>query len=201
MYTVAELSPRSQIQRVLKPAFGRRRWWDTTASRGSHPHPLHARFCSVSSPAWTGPSCRGSAPVVFPSLRSPRCHFCARVPFTLSVRMCDMKPQLQTFAACDQTVRRGAVLFRGGNTDARWRRGGTAAQRLGGRPTSFHLPDPRSFMALRSLALLYFSGPFIMILKSHSCFLMFVCQRKGEGCETMRNCLFFIHHEWMKTGD
>ena len=73
---------------------------------------FQARFSSSSSSSsspffsfvffWTSPSCFVSALVVVPALCSPLCHFCARVPFTLSVRMCDMKPQLQTFPACDQ---------------------------------------------------------------------------------------------------
>lgn len=67
---------------------------------------------------------RGPAAAAPPSLWSPRCHFCARAPFTLSALMCDMKPQLRAFPACDQTTRRGAVLFGGSNAVAWWRNAG-----------------------------------------------------------------------------
>lgn len=74
---------------------------------------------------------------------SPRCHFCARVPFTLSARMCDIKPQLQTFPACDPTARTGAGFYFEGEMLSP---GGRKVQRYSnvtarGRDLlSFHLP-------------------------------------------------------------
>lgn len=117
--TVAELSQLSQIHPALLEPGSRSRcccWWDPITSRGVHLHPLHAPLLLLLLALLLSPLRQSElrpALAASPSLWSPRCHFCARVPFTLSVRMCDMKPPLQTIAACDQTVRRGRFYFEG----------------------------------------------------------------------------------------
>lgn len=94
----------------------------------------------------------------------------------------DMKPQLQTCPACDQTVRRRAFLFcREKYCCLLAERGYYSVWRHRERPTSFHLQDACSFMALRLLALLYFSSPFIIIRWNHSCFFVSEKSPQSQG--------------------
>lgn len=156
---------------ALKSGLRRCRWLGTiVASRGFHVHPL---LGLLRTPARALPGFSFSLSAHSPSLsRSlslwpPQCHFCARVPFTLSVRMCDMKPPLRTCPACDQTRRRGAVFIHREKccrlVAADWK------SNLQKRPTSFHYLGACSFMAL------WFSleTHSLLFLKNHSCLELF----------------------------
>jgi len=139
--------------------------------------------CWSSPPAKTLPSCHGSAPVACPALCSPRCHFCARVPFTLLVCATDLKPSLQTRSACDQTDRRGAGFVGGRNSVALWPWWGSATEWLRKRPTSSLIYRLRVHSWLCGLTLALFQRAIHdSFLKDHSCLTLF-CEKSSHTCE------------------